>query len=126
MKRLFIGIGLLAVILAAGLLIPEYLEFCHEPIIDDLDRAAELAMDGEWERTAYLTERAEEKWQEKRPVTAAFTDHEPMDEIDGMFAQLELYADAGDSVAFSGTCVYLVSQLDALGDYHELNFWNLF
>lgn len=125
MKRLWIGIGLLMVILLAGLLIPEYLEFSHEPILDDLDRAAELAMAEEWDRAAYLADRAGEKWQKKRPVTASFVDHEPMDDIDGMFAQLEIYARSRDAAAFSGTCVYLRSQLDALGDYHKLNLWNL-
>lgn len=125
MKRLWIGIGLLAGILAAGLLIPEYLEFAHGPILDDLDRAAELAMEEQWDRAVYLTERAEEKWQKKRPVTASLTDHEPMDDIDGMFAQLKIYARTRDAAAFSGTCVYLRSQLNVLGDYHELNLWNL-
>lgn len=126
MKRLWIGIGLLAVMLLGGFLVPEYLEFCHEPIIEDLDRAAELAMAEEWDRAEYLMDRAEEQWQKKRPVTASFADHEPMDEIDGMFAQMEMYAQARDAVSFSGTCVYLSSQLDALSDYHDLNLWNLF
>lgn len=126
MKRLWIGIGLLAVILLAGILVPQYLEYAHEPIMDDLSRASELAMEEEWDRAVYLARRAEEKWQKKRPVTASLADHEPMDEIDGMFAQLDIYARAEDAAAFSATCVYLVSAMDALKDYHALNFQNLF
>lgn len=126
MKRLWIGIGLLAAMLVSGILIPEIMESCHSPIVEDLQRAAELAMDSEWERAEFLAHRAEEKWEEKRPVTAVFTDHEPMDDIDGMFDQVEIYAEARDAVSFGSTCAYLASRLDALGDYHDLSFPNLF
>ena len=126
MKRLWTGIALLAVMLVLGLLVPEWMDACHEPVAADLEEAAELALAGRWEKAAYLFDRAEEKWEEKRPVTACFTEHEPMDEIDGLFAQLGVYAQVRDAVSFSGTCVYLSSQLECLGDYHDFNYWNLF
>lgn len=126
MKRLWLGVGLLTVMLLSGILVPELLETCHEAIVQDLDQAAELAMSEQWDSVRRLSDRAEENWEKKRPVTASFTDHEPLDEIDGLFAQLEVYAEAEESVAFSSTCVYLSSQLDALGDYHKFSFWNLF
>lgn len=126
MNRLWIGVGLLSVLLVLGVLVPEVLDACHESVVEDLDRAAELAMAGNWDSARRFFDRAEENWEEKRPVTASFTDHEPMDDIDALFEQLEIYAQARDPVAFGSTCVYLSSKLDALGDYHDFNFWNLF
>lgn len=126
MKRLWIGIGLLAVMLLSGILTPVILEKSHTPVAKDLERAAETAMVDNWEASERFYRRAEQKWQKTRPVTASFTEHEPMDEIDALFAQLEVYAKARDQVAFSSTCVYLSSQVEALGDYHDLTFWNLF
>lgn len=126
MKRLWIGIGLMAVMLLAGILTPVILEKSHTPVVEDLGRAAELALEENWEGAARFSRRAEEKWQKTRPVTASFADHEPMDEIEALFAQLKIYGRVGDRVAYSSTCVYLASQLDALGDYHNLTLWNLF
>ena len=126
MKRLWIGVGLLTVMLATGLLVPEIMDACHEQVAEDLEQAAELAMTGRWEKAQYLSDRAEEKWEEKRPVTASFAEHEPMDEIDGLFAQLDVYAAARDAVSYSGTCVYLSSRLESIGDYHDFTIWNLF
>lgn len=126
MKQLWIGIGLLAAMLLSGIITPVILDRSHTPAVQDLERAAELAMAENWDTAERFSRRAEEKWQKTRPVTAAFTEHEPMDEIDALFAQLKIYSKTRDRVAYSSTCVYLSSQLGALGDYHDLNLWNLF
>ena len=126
MKRLWIGIGLLAVMLVSGLMIPEAVETAHRPVAEDLNRAADLALADSWDRAEYLLNRAEKAWKENRSAAAAVTDHEPMEEIDGIFARLKVYAQARDGVSFSSACVYLVSRLDALGDYHRLTLANLF
>ena len=126
MKRLWIGIGLLAVMLLSGILVPEILERSHTPVVNDLDRASELAMEEKWDGASLLSRRAEAQWQKIRPVTASLTEHEPMDEIDALFSQLEVYTQARDRVAYSSTCVYLARQLDALGAGHHLTLWNLF
>ena len=75
MMRLWIGIGLLAAMLAVGAGVPEALEESHRPIREDLTRAAELALADSWDRAEYLTDRAEKVWKEKWPMTAAVTDH---------------------------------------------------
>ena len=126
MKRLWIGIALLALILLAGILIPEFLEHNHTPIIHDLERASKLAMEERWDSSQDFSRRAEKKWKKIRPVTATLTDHEPMDEIDALFAQLSIYSAAKDAAAYSSTCVYLASRLQVLGDYHNFTLWNLF
>ena len=126
MKRLWIGIGIMAAMLLSGILTPAILEKSHTPVVEDLSRAAELAEAENWEGASRFCRRAEEQWKKTRPVTASFTDHEPMEEIDALFEQLKVYTRAGDRVAYCSTCAYLKSQLEALGDYHDLTLWNLF
>lgn len=125
MKRIWIGIGLLAALLLSGLWISEAMEDAHLPAARDLDQAAELALEDEWGKAEALTKRARENWEKNWHATAAIADHEPMDAIDALFAELKVYAAAEDEVSYSGTCAHLASLLEAMGKCHGCNWWNL-
>ena len=125
MKRIWIGIALLAAMLIGGIWVAEVMEQSHFPSARDLRRASELALESDWSRAEALARRAKEKWQKKWPVTASFADHEPMDEIDALFAELETYGKARDKTAYSAACAYLAEALEALGAAHSFNWWNL-
>lgn len=125
MKRMWIGTALLVLMLVSGILVTEYMEHSHQPGSRDLNRAASLALDGEWGQAEALTARALKNWQKTRKITASFVDHEPMEEIDGLFAEIEVYAAARDEISFSAACAYLAELTDALGESHSLTFWNL-
>lgn len=125
MKRIWIGIGLLAVMLVAGIWVSEYMDHTHSAIAEDLDRASRLMMQHQWEGANSLTARARKSWEDRRSITACFAEHEPLDEIDGIFAQLEIYAADRDEVACSASCVYLSQRLRALGKCHKFTLWNL-
>lgn len=125
MKRIWIGIVLLAALLAAGLWVAEAMEDSHIPGAKDLHRASELALEEDWPRAEALTKRARDNWEKKWRVTASFADHEPMDEIDGLFAELKVYAKAKDEIAYSGTCAHLAELMEAMGEAHAFNWWNL-
>ena len=125
MKRMWIGVVLLAVLLVSGLLAAEFMEKTHGPIVSDLKQAADAAMEGSWGRAEALTARARKSWDKHRFLTAAFADHGPMEEIDALFAQLEAYREAGDTLGFAAVCAALSKQLEAMGDAHELSWWNL-
>ena len=125
MRRMWIGIGLLALVLVGGIWASEWMGNTHEEMARDLDRAAELAMTDRWEEAVLKLIRAEEQWQKKRPVTAAFADHEPLEEIDGFFAQLKIFAAGEKESDFASACAYLARQLEALGDNHSFTLYNL-
>ena len=125
MRRMWIGIGLLALVLVGGIWASEWMGNTHEEMARDLDRAAELAMTDRWEEAVLKLIRAEEKWQKKRPVTAAFADHEPLEEIDGLFARLKIFAAGEKRTDFSAACAHLARQLEALGDSHSFSLSNL-
>lgn len=125
MRRMWIGVGLLALVLVAGLWAAEWMDRSHGAMAKDLDRAGEFAMAGRWEDARRELDAVRENWQKKRPVTAAFADHEPLEEIDGLFAQLEIFAQGKKQTDFAAVCAYLARQLEALGDDHSLTLYNL-
>lgn len=125
MKRGWIGLGLLTVLLAIGLLVTWYMGRIHKDISEELERSALFSIAGNWEDASETAEEAYEDWQEHWHFSAAFADHEPMEEIDAQFAQLFPYLAARDSVSFSALCRELARQVEAMGDAHGLNWWNL-
>lgn len=125
MKRCWIGLGLLLVLLAGGLLVAWYMGDCHREIGAELEKAARYARQENWEEASDAAEDAWEDWQEAWHFSAAFADHAPMEEIDAMFAQLDTYLTARDAVSFSALCAQLSRYLEAMGDAHALNWRNL-
>lgn len=125
MKRMWIGAGLLALVLVAGILAAEWMDETHEEMEEDIRQAAVLAMAEEWEKADALANHARLNWEKKRPMTAMLADHEPLEYIDSLFDQLEVYAACEDSAAFGAVCADLCQQLEALGDCHKCSLSNL-
>ena len=125
MKRGWIGLGLLGVLLTAGLLVTGFMGRVHREVSQELEEAARAAGAGNWAEAAEDTRDAYNDWQEHWHFSAAFADHEPMEEIDALFAQLEAYRKTRDAVAFAAVCRQLAKQVEAMGDAHQLNWWNL-
>lgn len=126
MKRIWFGAALLAALLILGFGSSSLMERTHLAQAEDLTRAAELALEGNWSGAENFTGAARREWDKKRPLIAALSDHGPMDQIEGLFSQLETFAQAEDAVSYSSTCVYLARQLEALGKSHSLTLPNFF
>ena len=125
MKRIWIGVVLLGALLIGGIGTGEFMERAQTSVARDVQRAGELALEGEWTLAQALVKRGQDRWEEKWPVTAAIADHEPMDEIDALFAQLETYGKTRDPAAYSAICGHLGSLLEALSQGHRCKWWNL-
>ena len=126
MKRIWFGAALLIALLALGFGSGELMDQTHLVQAEDLNRAAELAMEGNWAGAKNFTGAARREWDKNKMLVAALSDHEPMDQIEGLFAQLEVFAATQDAASFCSTCRYLASQLEALGKSHSFNLQNLF
>ena len=125
MKRIWIGIILLAFLMGAGLWISNFMHQAHTPIAQDIRRAGNFALEERWSTAQAFSKRGQARWEKKRPVTAAIADHEPMDEIDALFAQLKTYGKTRDPEAYSAVCDHLGSLLEALSQGHRCKWWNL-
>lgn len=123
MKRFILGIALLAVLFGGSVWVGRGMEHLHQPVIEGLNQAAELALSGASEAAKAAALAAKEAWQENWEFTAAFSDHTPMDEVDDLFAALPAYPPEAEE--FAAACLQLVQRTAAVIRDHALSWWNL-
>lgn len=109
MKRLWIGGGVLAALLALSITAAVMMHRIHAPVADKLEQAASAWQQGDRQTAVLLYEKAERRWKIWRSFTAAFADHDPMDNIDELFARLPVYAQETDSDEFAAVCSALAA-----------------
>ena len=125
MKRSWIGFFLLVLLLVGSSLSAGYMAKNHAPIETDLLQAAQRAMEGNWEQADRLFLDAEEAWKRSGHLRSCFADHTPVEQIDADFALLKVFCGARETVSFSGGCLQLARQVAAVGEAHEMVWWNL-
>lgn len=125
MGRFWLGIGILVIFLVLGLWVNYAMDTVHQEIAQALDDAAAQTLDGNLTEGIALAQQARGKWQSHWRGTASVADHAPMDEIDGLFAQLDAYGQAGLTDDFAAYCARLSNLVAAMGEAHSLTWWNL-
>lgn len=124
MTRLWIGVGLLLTLLAAGIALWLGTVPFHEDLARDLDRAAELAIQGSFAQAQETALAARDRWQSRHRGIAAITDHEPMEQMEAMFQEMRLL-DASRSVDFACICAELAQTARAIGETQRLRWWGV-
>ena len=125
MKRSIYGFGMLLILLAAGIVSTCYMQQCHEAVKQSLTNAAAHAQVGQWEPAEENLQQAKTLWDEKWGITAALSDHEPMETVNDLLAQLEIFAREQDQTHFCAICAQLQEALNAIGEAHSVAWWNL-
>jgi hypothetical protein len=125
MKRSWFGFALLVVLLAAGVIVTWAMEQMHAPVARDLIAAGEYAMAGDWVQAERLSRQARDCWDDNEKLRACFADHEPMEEIDACFAQLEIYCRMKEETAFAAACGETARKTEAMGEAHGLKWENI-
>ena len=122
MKRCILGAVVLLLLLTAGILTWAGFSRFQEPLLRELSLAETAARERQLEEARHHGRRAESLWQSARPFIAAACDHTPMEEIEGLFAQLAITRDPD---GFAAVCTDLALRIHALEDAHVLNWQNL-
>ena len=125
MKRSWIGFFLLILLLVASLLSTRVMVGIHEPVEAALSQAARYAMAGQWDQAEAVFREAEDGWDRWEHLRSCFADHTPVEDIDAAFALLKVYCTAEEQTAFEGACRELARRVAAVGEAHELVWWNL-
>lgn len=125
MNRFRIGLILLAALLAAGIWAQSTMQRIHLPIAAALENAADYAAAGEPSRAAELVHHAESQWQRSRTLTAALADHQPLEDIECLLAQLTAYETADDPT-YPALCRDLARRLRAVAEAHSLSLGAVF
>lgn len=125
MNRLWLGVVILLLILGVGIWIAAASEDIHQQISGLLTDAAQSAEAGDWAGASRAFFLARQQWQRHRPGTAAFADHEPMEEIDRHFAQTEVYLKFHRQTDFCAGCRGLSVLTQAIGEAQAVSWWSL-
>lgn len=126
MNRIWIGIGILLVLLGLGLWTQRELDEIHGPIAADMALAAEQAQLGNWEQAEQALTRAEAAWTVSHMFTAALADHQPLEDIESLLARLPAHAVAGNRAEFASLCADIACRIEAIAAAHKLTVSSLF
>ncbi len=125
MKRLWLGLGILALLLAVSSTVFIAMDRIHSPIAQTLSQAADAAEAEDWENASALAEAARARWERYRHFTAMVADHTPMDELDGLFQELTIYAQAEENPHFSATAQHLSALAAGMAESQKPCWWNV-
>ena len=125
MKRFWIGLAMLVLLLITAVLAQHRMERIHTPCAMDLQWSADRAREGDWTAAGELAHRAREAWTGNWHLTAVLANHQPIDEVDALFEELEVYLDRRETTAYCAACVFLSQRVIDLGESFRLNWWNL-
>ena len=123
--REVVGLGILLALLAAGLFSSWEMSSAHYSISRQVEDAAWFALSEDWEAARTAAAAAENQWEEHRDLSSLLADHTPMEQIDALFARMDMYSAARDTAEFAAACGELSRYVKAMGDAHRLTWQNL-
>lgn len=124
MIRLWIGVGLLLALLIGSIALWFGVVPFHESLAKDLNTAAELAVEGNWEQAQQIAFAARDRWQKRQNRFAAVTDHTPMEQMEALFREMTLMHREQTS-DFTCICIHLAQTARAIGDNQGLRWWGI-
>ena len=125
MVRGWLGVGILVVFLILGLVATAVMDNAHMPTCDLLSQAAEKAIAGEFDSAVALGMKAKTRWERQWNGTAVLADHSPMDDVDALFSEMEIYAKTGEQPHFAACCRELSKRVAAVAEAHRFSWWNV-
>ncbi len=125
MKRSWLGFGLLLVLMVLGLVVTFLMTEIHDPISADLKQAGACVLLGDWDNGEKFFQEANSAWEKWSHFRTCFADHTPTEEIDALFAQVQVYGNAREDVAFAAGCQELARKVAAVGEAHGVYWWNV-
>ena len=108
MGRSFFGFTLLICLLLGSLWLSHSADNQLLPLADQLEQAANAAMEADMVRSISLAQAAYRQWDQLWDPVASYANHTPMDEADQLFAQLSCWEDSP-----SRDCIDMVNKASA-------------
>ena len=124
-KRFYLGVGILVVFLLLGLFVAWGMEQISGRAATLLAQAEEAILSGSVQTAEALAGQAKRIWEKGWCTIALAADHGPMDEIDGLFAQMDFFVKNGNRAELGACCARLAELVEAVSDAHALTWWNI-
>ena len=125
MIRGWLGVGILILFFALGFVTAEVMDNAHIPTEQLLIQAAEKTLTGNFEDAVALGRAAKLRWENHWNGTATVADHSPMDDVDALFAEMEIYAESEEEPHFAACCRQLSQRIQAMAGAHRFSWWNI-
>ena len=125
MVRGWLGFGILVFFLILGFVVAGAMDNAHIPTEQLLSQAAEKVLDGDFEGAVALGFEAKTRWDKHWNGTATVADHSPMDDVDALFAEMEIYAKTEERPHFAAVCKELSQRIQAVAEAHRFSWWNI-
>ena len=122
MKRFWIGIGLLLALLAAGIWADSRMNRVYGPISRELTQAADHAREGDWAKARERSALAARQWEKAKPLSSSFVSQLPLEQADGLFAQLEV---CENDPLYILLCARLAREVEDISEGVSICWWNL-
>ncbi len=125
MSRLWIGIGLLVILLAMSIGLLWGSKVFFEDFSENMEQAGALALAGNWAEAEKKVQHSRARWERWRYFWSAFTDHEPVEQMQNLFSQLDVFRQRQLEIDFATVCRNLVHVADAIDESHSLKWWSV-
>ena len=124
-RRFMLGLVILILVLGFAIATSAGMKAIHKPSETALNRAAELDLNDDMEQAIPLAREAYDRWQKYRGITAAFADHNPMDDTERLFREMLVYAQTDEVPHFAACCTQLSAMLKAIYETHSFSLKNI-
>ena len=124
-RRFMLGLVILILVLGFAIATAAGMKAIHKPSEAALNRAVELALNDDMEQAIPLAREAYDRWQKYRGITAAFADHNPMDDTERLFREMLVYAQTDEVPHFAACCTQLSAMLKAIYETHSFSLKNI-
>ena len=124
-RRFLLGLAILFLVLIFAIGTAIGMKAIHAPGETALTQAAQLALEGDMEQAPPLAQKAYDRWQKYRGITAAFADHNPMDDTERLFREMLVYAKTDEVPHFAACCTQLSAMLRAIYETHSFSLKNI-
>lgn len=126
MNRFRIGVGLLVVLLGLCIWSQVRMSAIQTPIAREVAQAEACAARKDWAQAADMVAAARREWEENRTFVAFLADHQPLEDIECLFAMLQAYAAGQEETEFRASCQDLARRILAVKEAQEFNLGSVF
>ena len=125
MKRLWIAVAVLAIILSSTLTNSRYLNRIINDYTQQLEDAHRLAEADNWTSASKLTAQVTERWHKHDFYFHVMLPHRDIDEIHLTFQEVEEYLKLEEADQYNAANAKLIAQLGLLSEMEQLNLKNI-
>lgn len=126
MKRVLFGAAVLLTILTVSLLAADRMAQDHIAVAALVNRAGREALEENWDTAELLLRAASRRWKDAGALTAMLADQTPVEDVQALLAQLEIFCAQRETTHFAALCAEAALRLTAIADAHRLTIGNLF